>query len=95
MNNLKNGNPNIDSMFQNEITYDLKTGVQAGKIRASIIGEIDLLTNSDDINLKILKGINKYMETQLAENQPLPPVVLVANADQIENLASIFAKKEI
>lgn len=50
-------------MFQNEISYDMKTGAKAGLIRAAVIGEIDLLQNSQQVNLNILKGINSYMES--------------------------------
>lgn len=95
MNNLKNENPNVGSMFQNEISYDLKTGLQAGKIRSAIIGEVDLTQNAGKVNSQILQGINAYLQSLKSESQPLPPVLLVAGQDDLKQVILAFQDKDI
>lgn len=63
-------------LLLNELSFDMKNGVQAGKVKPALIGEIDLDSNSPEVNKTILSGIAEYLKS--ITGSPLPPVVLRA-----------------
>ena len=62
----------------------MKNGVQAGKIRPAIIGEIDVTFHPVEVNRTILTGINSYLS---GLTNHMPPVVF--RADKLEDITLI------